>query len=1031
MAALPRGADGQVSQLHGSGVAGALPGLEKVIPVGQEGDKKAAQAGPDCGPRLSAPAHTPVQSGKTVRGTVDPPAGPCAGGGPEAPQYECREILISDLVKSESGLLEKVDDRSPLQFDRLPGWPAHPGGFSPTVFFGFNAFYLGFMIDVQLLVPWLRIWALSTFYLLLLRCILSLHPMEGQSHSSGMRRVACYGGASGCSNTRGPTGRPLRGASVGLLVSPYKAAHAYVFILHPTGPKVSKKEAIFHQDCMKMGVLWNEGRRRAHPPQSQTTLQSEPPLAFWPMVPGGDRGWGSRGGRPKKRVPARACARGSAPAVKTASREPQTERDSSPPAGNPSLSSGHGYFWCEPGQAQQNRLRLDGKATLVVNVCVNVGVNVFIRSEHNEQPGCSDTPLGFMVPDGPPNGRTAAVIGSESLAYELWGGWSRCRPDLGVDEPAPRPLFSLAALLHTTAVMNHTPSPHLSEGGKSGGGLMCSLGLGSDRGVRSPDSLAHTPSPTGETPSSSPPLLLSPGLGGLGGLGLGSLGAMGEGAGADWESREELRLRELEEARARAAQMEKTMRQRLDTLTKELSGVRRERQELGAENELLRQETLRLRGDHPAQPPAATSTPSPSTSPAHAACSSSSSSVSPPSPAPSFSSPKLHADGKPDGVREGPPGSPEPEPVRDVDRKKMSQKKDRELLESVLADADGSETWENRAANPAGSRSSSGLSRQERSRQLWEDMSMVEEDSSKLNALQLRIDESQKVLLKEREDKLALSKSIERLEAELSQWKLKYEELSKSKQEALKQLNLLKEMHQDELGRISEDLEDELGARTSMDKKLAELRAEMERLQVENAAEWGRRERLETDKLALERDNKKLKAQVEDLEEQLAKKRRQAASALDTDLKAIQSELFERNKELGDLRHVHAKLKKQFQERTAELAHANRRVESHDAEVKKLRLRVEELKKDLGLAEDELDDSHNQTRKLQRSLDEQVEQTENLQVQLEHLQSRLRRQQQNPGLFAKMRSARFGPENPDGPSSDADEEEEELQLQIP
>lgn len=108
--------------------------------------------------------------------------------------------------------------------------------------------------------------------------------------------------------------------------------------------------------------------------------------------------------------------------------------------------------------------------------------------------------------------------------------------------------------------MNHTPSPHLPEGGKvAGGGLLCSLGLvsGSDRGVRSPDSLAHTPSPTGETPSSSPPLLLSPGLGSFG---LGSLGAMSEGAGADWESREELRLRELEEARARAAQMEKTMR---------------------------------------------------------------------------------------------------------------------------------------------------------------------------------------------------------------------------------------------------------------------------------------------------------------------------------------------------------------------------------------------------------------------------------------------------------------------------------------
>lgn len=120
-------------------------------------------------------------------------------------------------------------------------------------------------------------------------------------------------------------------------------------------------------------------------------------------------------------------------------------------------------------------------------------------------------------------------------------------------------LLILGVLVHPVAsTMNHTPSPHLSDGGKqAGGGLLCSLGLGSDRGVRSPDSLTHTPSPTGGTPSSSPPLLLSPGLGGLG---LGSLGAMGEAAGADWESREELRLRELEEARARAAQMEKTMR---------------------------------------------------------------------------------------------------------------------------------------------------------------------------------------------------------------------------------------------------------------------------------------------------------------------------------------------------------------------------------------------------------------------------------------------------------------------------------------
>lgn len=43
----------------------------------------------------------------------------------------------------------------------------------------------------------------------------------------------------------------------------------------------------------------------------------------------------------------------------------------------------------------------------------------------------------------------------------------------------------------------------------------------------------------------------------------------------------------------------------------------------------------------------------------------------------------------------------------------------------------------------------------------------------------------------------------------------------------LPQLSILKEAHQDELGRMSEDLEDELGARSSMDRKMAELRGEV------------------------------------------------------------------------------------------------------------------------------------------------------------------------------------------------------------
>lgn len=71
---------------------------------------------------------------------------------------------------------------------------------------------------------------------------------------------------------------------------------------------------------------------------------------------------------------------------------------------------------------------------------------------------------------------------------------------------------------------------------------------------------------------------------------------------------------------------------------------------------------------------------------------------------------------------------------------------------------------------------------------------------------------------------------------------------------------------------------------------------QLERMQAENAAEWGKRERLETEKLALERENKKLKTHIEDLEERLERRSKQISSTSDTDVKSLQVELYEKNK---------------------------------------------------------------------------------------------------------------------------------------
>lgn len=77
-----------------------------------------------------------------------------------------------------------------------------------------------------------------------------------------------------------------------------------------------------------------------------------------------------------------------------------------------------------------------------------------------------------------------------------------------------------------------------------------------------------------------------------------------------------------------------------------------------------------------------------------------------------------------------------------------------------------------------------------------------------------------------------------------------------------------------------------------------------------------------------------------------------------------------------------------IQDKITELAHAVRRAEQYESEVKKLRVRVEELKRDLAVAEDEIDTATNNYRKLQRANDELQEQVDNFQVQLQHLHTR-------------------------------------------
>ncbi|ALC40207.1 CG31638, partial [Drosophila busckii] len=444
----------------------------------------------------------------------------------------------------------------------------------------------------------------------------------------------------------------------------------------------------------------------------------------------------------------------------------------------------------------------------------------------------------------------------------------------------------------------------------------------------------------------------------------------------EWEARESQRQRELHEARARAAQMEKTMkwwsdctanwREKWSKVRNERNKAREESKQLGIKLEVAMKETHSLKREkndleqqitqlkkemekvhtlmmkHAGQFHRADTNEEAEANRRDANCS------------PDISSDGLKNVNSEDGLV-----TKLPNDVKDLDIEEFALK----------------------GAMP---KHLSELDKAAEEKRLIQQLSKDDFDEEyflqKISMLQLRLDEAQKTLQLERDEKHELHKNLEKITLELQDVRSRQEELRSAKQDAVRELLTLQEQHRAEM-RI------EIGARENLERRLGELRTELEHLQAENATEWGKRERLESEKLALERDNKKLRAELRDYQERSDRKCRPMQSN-DVELRALQQELSDRNKEISEVKLSHAKLKKLLAESNTELGHAVRRAEQYEAEVKRLRQRVEELKRELAGAEDELDSAVNQVRRLQRSNDELVGQAEGLQVQLQHVQNR-------------------------------------------
>ncbi|XP_033222774.1 coiled-coil domain-containing protein 102A-like [Belonocnema kinseyi] len=99
----------------------------------------------------------------------------------------------------------------------------------------------------------------------------------------------------------------------------------------------------------------------------------------------------------------------------------------------------------------------------------------------------------------------------------------------------------------------------------------------------------------------------------------------------------------------------------------------------------------------------------------------------------------------------------------------------------------------------------------------------------KMSMLHLRLEEAAKTISAEREEKSSLHRGMEKLRSEMTRLRERCEELQDSRAEAIKELLQLKERFTGELNAAQADLIDEASNREGMDRRLSELRTEKEK----------------------------------------------------------------------------------------------------------------------------------------------------------------------------------------------------------
>ncbi|XP_051568178.1 myosin-10-like isoform X4 [Myxocyprinus asiaticus] len=206
------------------------------------------------------------------------------------------------------------------------------------------------------------------------------------------------------------------------------------------------------------------------------------------------------------------------------------------------------------------------------------------------------------------------------------------------------------------------------------------------------------------------------------------------------------------------------------------------------------------------------------------------------------------------------------------------------------------------------------------------------------------------------------------------------------------------------IAQLEEELEEEQSNMELLNDRFRKTTMQVDTLNTELTGERSAAQKSENARQQLERQNKELKAKLQELEGSIKSKFKASIAALEAKIIQLEEQLEQEAKERAAANKIVRRTEKKLKEVFMQVEDERRHADQYKEQMEKANLRMKQLKRQLEEAEEEATRANASRRKLQRELDDATEASEGLSREVNTLKNRLRRG--GPISFSSSRSGR-------------------------